>query len=404
MFLVGTVADASKKLQRWLGSTDPDGRLSDFRVATARSFMDWLGPMAAAQLQQPEELLEDEASDGEYGKDAASLSQAFAGTPQWSAKVVPASWLGVEAAAAAEAADERQDADLASRRSAIASLALLDDVPPDDELRACLDWRYPHEAAARLAAKTSVTEMKRLHAEKDAYAADWAEQTAWPTDRDAEDAIGQAKTNEGAASALGDAIPDDGKSPSSFTLRLRRPAFMEEKSLTAAERGSASHLLMQHVPLTGEVDEDTIAATLADMVARRLLTPMQAASIDAASVSLFFQSEIGKRMRSAGWIRREVPFSAMLPAERIYGREQDRPVGDERILIQGVIDCLFRDGDGLVLVDYKTDRIHMKQWELAAERHRFQLELYAEAISSVLGEPVAEKYVYFFDGAGTVRL
>ncbi|MDF2835826.1 MAG: recombination helicase AddA, partial [Paenibacillus sp.] len=183
MFLVGTVADAGKKLQRWLGSTDLEGRLSDFRVATARSFMDWLGPMAAAQLRQPDELLGDEPPSGESGSDAADLP-IDAGAPQWAATVVPAAWLGAEAAATAETADDRQDADRLARKAAVASMALLEGVPEDVELRARLEWRYPHESAARIAAKTSVTEMKRLHAEKDVYAADWAEEQARPFDAD----------------------------------------------------------------------------------------------------------------------------------------------------------------------------------------------------------------------------
>ncbi|MFD1952626.1 PD-(D/E)XK nuclease family protein [Paenibacillus thailandensis] len=73
-------------------------------------------------------------------------------------------------------------------------------------------------------------------------------------------------------------------------------------------------------------------------------------------------------------------------------------------MIQGVVDCLFEDEAGLVLLDYKTDRIYMKQWEQAAERHRFQLELYAEALEKVLGKPVDECHVFFFDGGRSVRL
>ncbi|MHA6483720.1 helicase-exonuclease AddAB subunit AddA [Paenibacillus sp. strain BS8-2] len=376
LFLVGTVADASKKLQRWLGSADTEGRLSDFRVAMARSFMDWLGPMAAQQLEQTGALEEPSADE---------VIVNIEGQPEWAAKVVPAAWLGSEAAAAME--DPELNVERLARQAAIASLALLDDVPRDEELRTKLEWRYPHETAAKLPAKTSVTEMKRLHAERDVYAADWTDEpNHYPSEME--------------QAAKGDAV----HSPPAATLRLRRPSFMEQKSLTAAEKGSASHLLMQHVPLTGEIDEDTIAATLKDMIQRKLLTSMQAATIDAASVALFFQSEIGQRMRNAGWVRREVPFSSMLPASRVYAEQSVGSIGQEQILIQGVIDCLFRDDKGLVLVDYKTDRIYMQQWAQAAERHRFQLELYADAIASVLGEPVTEKYVYFFDGSGTVLL
>ena len=43
-----------------------------------------------------------------------------------------------------------------------------------------------------------------------------------------------------------------------------------------------------------------------------------------------------------------------LPASVVYPDWQE---GEEEVLVQGVIDCLFEDEEGLVLVDYKTDAI-----------------------------------------------
>src|SRR5690606_20503309 len=125
--------------------------------------------------------------------------------------------------------------------------------------------------------------------------------------------------------------------------------------------------------------------------------------IDLSSVAAFFESELGQRLLHASWVRREVPFSCMFPANRVYP-SSDESLEEEPILIQGVIDCLFEDSRGVVLVDYKTDRVYMKQWERAAERHRFQLELYAEAIESVLNRKVDERHVFFFDGGQSVKL
>ncbi|OUS77531.1 helicase-exonuclease AddAB subunit AddA [Paenibacillus sp. MY03] len=413
MYLVGTTADVGKKLQRWLGSTDSEGRLSDFRVATARSFLDWLAPMAAAQLSGSEQGRPEQHAEAGNSLEGTLLEQGnvypIGAKPQWEAAVVPAAWLGIEAAAAQEIVDEMTDAGNSLRDAAIASLAQLEEVEQDRELRSRLDWRYPYEVASKLAAKTSVTEMKRLHEEADAYSADLGgsdgsghadsqDDEAAPADfgsRMADRHSEAFQSSGGAAEASGGA---------SFSLRLRRPAFMEEKSLTAAEKGSASHLLMQHVPLVAEIGATEIAATLADMVERRLLTSMQAASIDISAVAAFLSGELGQRMRNSPWVRREVPFSAMLPASRVYAGGTIEQLTEEPVLIQGVIDCMFRGDAGIVLVDYKTDRIHSGGWEAAAERHRFQLELYAEAIASVLGEPVAETYVYFFDGASTIKL
>ena len=70
---------------------------------------------------------------------------------------------------------------------------------------------------------------------------------------------------------------------------------------------------------------------------------------------------------------------------------------------QGVIDVCFREGDGFVLLDYKTDRVigDPAQW---AQRHRRQVELYARALTTLTGRPVVEKYVVFLNGRACVRL
>ncbi|SFF00171.1 DNA helicase/exodeoxyribonuclease V, subunit A [Paenibacillus catalpae] len=369
MFLIGTVSDAAAKQRRWQSAADSSGFIPDFRLSSASTFLDWLGPLAAAAFNQmPEEALP--------GDEASRLLQ-------WRAGVVDAAMLGLEVAVGSEqltdADQERED-----RLQGVLSLAQLDQVDPDEELRRRLEWRYGYQASTLVAAKTSVTEMKRLHAEAVELLDESQPLFADNLDRN------QAESKKSVGGG-------------SYTFRLRRPKFMEEASLTAAEKGTVSHLLMQHLPLTGEVSVAQLETILSDMVTRRLLTARQAESIDLPSVASFFDTEIGKRLVNAKWVRREVPFSCMFPARRVYPGLASDTAG-ESILIQGVIDCLFEDEHGVVLLDYKTDRIYMKQWEQAAERHRFQLELYAEAIQSVIGRPIAESHVFFFDGGKAVKL
>ncbi|WP_138753335.1 helicase-exonuclease AddAB subunit AddA [Paenibacillus sinopodophylli] len=363
MYLVATVADAEAKLKRWLASVDDHGYMPDFRVASARSFIDWLGPLAARQLEDREQ-------------------EAVNALP-WHSGFISASALGSEAAAAEEASDELTLAK-EERLQAVTSLSLLEDVETDKELRSRLEWYYPHQEAAMLAAKTSVTEMKRLNVEP------------------LEDAVpltdpfvaGQEPPLQSHAAA---------STEFANTFRLRRPSFMEEKSLTAAEKGSVNHLLMQHVSLSVSADEAMLKVTLDSLIERRIMTSKQSEAIDLTAVAAFFDSELGQRLTKASWVRREVPFSCMFPASRVYPKTDERLAG-ESILIQGVIDCLFEDERGIVLLDYKTDRIMNKQWTEASERHRFQLELYAEAIEAVLGRKVDECFVFFFDGGQSVQL
>ena len=64
------------------------------------------------------------------------------------------------------------------------------------------------------------------------------------------------------------------------------------------------------------------------------------------------------------------------------------PVGDT--LLEGYVDLLFRDDDGLVVVDYKTDQPR-DDADLAdrAVRYRLQLAAYALAVERVTGEAVS---------------
>jgi ATP-dependent helicase/nuclease subunit A len=363
MYLVATVSDAEAKLRRWLASVDANGRMPDFRVASARSFIDWLGPLAARQI--------------------AAKQQADENSPKWHAGIVSASLFGTEAAAAIEEPDQ-EDLAKEERLQAVTSLSLLAHIEEDKQLRSRLEWQYPHQEAALLAAKTSVTEMKRLHTE--------VMEDAVPLEEPLNNAFAeQAQVDPFSVPAA------------NYTLRLRRPSFMEEKSLTAAEKGSVNHLLMQHVSLNEPADEKRLKLTLDDMIERRLMTVKQSQAIDLTAVAAFFTSELGQRLLVSEWVRREVPFSCMFPASRVYP-DSSEALMQEPILIQGVIDCLFEDERGVVLLDYKTDRISRQQWAEAAERHRFQLELYAEAIESVLGRKVDECHVFFFDGGQSVEL
>ena len=63
-------------------------------------------------------------------------------------------------------------------------------------------------------------------------------------------------------------------------------------------------------------------------------------------------------------------------------------------MVQGVIDLYLEEEDGLVLIDYKTDRGKNVQ-ELAA-RYRVQLDYYQLALEKMTGKPVKERYLYAF--------
>ena len=66
------------------------------------------------------------------------------------------------------------------------------------------------------------------------------------------------------------------------------------------------------------------------------------------------------------------------------------------VMIQGIIDGYFEEGDGIVLMDYKTDRIPKGHPEVLACRYRVQIELYKEALERLLQKNVKECVLYSF--------
>ncbi|MGL5513069.1 MAG: PD-(D/E)XK nuclease family protein, partial [Sporomusa sp.] len=171
-----------------------------------------------------------------------------------------------------------------------------------------------------------------------------------------------------------------------------RPRFLQAKSgLTAVEYGTMLHSVMQHISLAGPHTAAAISEQARLLEDRQILLPGQAQQLKAADIAAFFASGLGQRLLVARQVWRELPFSLMLPAENFY---PDLNGCGELIFVQGVIDCLFAEADGLVLVDYKTDRA-ASPGELAA-KYAAQLSMYAVAVERILGRPVKEQYLYAF--------
>lgn len=134
-------------------------------------------------------------------------------------------------------------------------------------------------------------------------------------------------------------------------------------------------------------------------VAREIILEPEAKAANLLGVSRFFTSALGKRVLHSTKIRREMAFSRMLQAKRFYPEVSDEK---EQIFIQGIIDLLFDEADGMILVDYKTDR--ETDHELIVEKYKLQIELYSEAAAAILRRPIKERYIYLFHSGELVAM
>lgn len=373
LFLIGTVKDAAKQWDKWTETASMSkGALPDHAVAAASRYLDWLGPAAVLAGANPE--AKDVQPDG-------------GASPAWSCRIVPAS---AYTAPSAEAVKEDETDERLWEAAARGEPAEVQETPAGERIRAVLSWEYPYGNAAKVAAKTSITAWKsRLSAEEAAAALEAAEESG------AEERMREEgwEADSFEASSV----------PVELSFRLRRPRFMGESKLTPAERGTAFHLVMQHLPLRADLGAGDISELLDRMAERLLLTGEQRRAIDPAVIASFCAGPLYPRLCAADRVWREVPFTYGIQAGEVYSGMEGEDAADT-VIIQGVVDCLFSEGDSLVLIDYKTDLLKGKSPEEAAEKHRFQVEKYGEAAGRILGRTVSEAYVYFFDGASAVRL
>ena len=132
-------------------------------------------------------------------------------------------------------------------------------------------------------------------------------------------------------------------------------------------------------------------------MAAGFLTARQQQALRLDKLQVFFSGALYARMAASPDCRREFHFTVEVPAGQVVPGA-DMP--GEMVVVQGIADCVFREGDGLVLVDYKTDRVNTG--EELAQRYRSQLQFYKKALEPIFGLPVKEALLYSFSLGQTV--
>ena len=122
------------------------------------------------------------------------------------------------------------------------------------------------------------------------------------------------------------------------------------------------------------------------------ITPSVAEQIDAESILTFFETEQGRlTLDSFNTVWREWPFTFALPASEWENKSDS----EDTIVVQGIIDLLVRTAQGLVVIDFKNDKITAEHAEERAELYRRQLELYSRAACVILKEKPVGRWLYF---------
>lgn len=170
------------------------------------------------------------------------------------------------------------------------------------------------------------------------------------------------------------------------TLRLGTA----KERLSAAQRGTATHLVFQHIHLTQTDTLEQVKHEIERLRLEHFLTEEQAAAVDAQRIYRFFASPEGQEIKTADNILREFKFSLLQPADTYFPG-----IEDDTLLLQGVIDCAAEKDGAYTIIDYKTDRVTTETVYARAELYRSQIQSYAAALTSITGKPVKKSVLYF---------
>jgi len=221
-----------------------------------------------------------------------------------------------------------------------------------ERLKASLTYSYPHRAATLAASKQTATQQK-----------------------------GRVKDQEAAEEAY---------EPHLLPRSWRKPGYRDGRAGGKAY-GNATHTAMQYIRYGVCTDSDAVRAELERLVSRKLLTPEQAELVDCDAIAAFFDTELGRKLRSGTEHLREFKFSIL-----DHGAKYGEGLEEEQVLLQGVVDCAIMEDDGITVVDFKTDAVTEELLPGVVERYKDQVHIYVQALGRIYQKRVKAAYLYFF--------
>lgn len=176
------------------------------------------------------------------------------------------------------------------------------------------------------------------------------------------------------------------------------PSFSSER-LSGALRGTAVHKFLELCDFSRAYTD--FEAEIKSLVSSKKLTPLEAEAVDPEAVSAFFNDPVGQRLLNSDSVFKEYEFSVLRSAGDVYDGLSDN-LKNEQIVLEGKLDCAFKEGGAGVVIDYKTDNITDEK--RLADMYGRQVEIYKSAFSECEGVTVTEVYLYSFKLKKFIRI
>ncbi len=215
-----------------------------------------------------------------------------------------------------------------------------------------LAFVYPHLAATSFASKQTATQLK-----------------------------GRQKDQE---------VAENTQPPKTYARTWRKPSFAAKQEASGIDYGNAVHAIMQHIKFDRCGDLPGVEQQIARLVEEKHITQQMAELVDPTVIYSFFTTDLGKKIRQSTNVLREFKFSILDDAVKYDGA-----ISDDRILLQGVIDCALIEPEGITVIDFKTDRVTAENIQQTAEEYRMQVTAYADALNRIYKKKVVSAQLYF---------
>lgn len=176
-----------------------------------------------------------------------------------------------------------------------------------------------------------------------------------------------------------------------------RPSFMEEDGITGADKGTAIHKVMQFI----RFDADSVQSEIERLKEYQFISEKEAEAVDVKAIEAFFKSDIFTRIKKSSDCRREMRFLTEISAGEVDSTLEEH-LSDEKVIVQGAVDLCFLEDDGIVILDFKSDRVDNP--EALKSAYTEQLDIYEKAVSKIFEKPVKEKIIYSFALSEEIKL
>lgn len=349
LIITGTVNDVQKNIERWMNAASLDSRLIlPSEVLKGKSYLDWIG-MSLCQHNDGTVLREKIAGSNEISKNDES---------KWDIRL----WSRNDIIGSNKESESLEEKEIKSE--------ILEEEYDEDiyaQVNSRLSYDYPLKASTTLKSNISVSDLKKKNSE-------FIEETVQTVDIEE---ITEKKKKS-----------------------VITPKFLqEERGLTAAEKGTAMHFVMKKIDLDKVSSLEEIKEQIQYLYDNQFILEQEMNAVNPYKILSFFRSELGKMMlelhREGKKIYRELPFYTEISSLDI-DKNLDEKYKNEKVRLQGIIDCFFEYNGEIILLDYKTDYVSRDNEEELNEKYIKQLDYYSDALFKITGKKVSKRYLYSF--------